>query len=214
VKELRGQGHVARFARPVRRLGDPHPLLPAKHVVTPIEDRRQALDDDRPLAQLLLLFFLDLVQARVDVSLARTELVLKLLRFGFGRLDLGARGISFARQLGDVVFAVANELPQLLELALRRVRFALGTRPIQLVARVIELLHHRANVDHELSARLLGRGDAQSVVLQFVIEALEAGLERSERGSFYGQLVIENLEIGIYRGEVFQRTNLLRDAQR
>ncbi len=87
--------------------------------------------------------------------------------------DLGPDGVPLGAELGDVLFAIADELAKLLELALRRVRFALRPRAIELLTRVIELLHHSADIGDELVACFVSRRDALQVVLPFLVQALQ-----------------------------------------
>ena len=103
--------------------------LRADHVVAAIELGRQRLGGSVALGLLLAGLRLDLAELRVDVALAGPELVRELLVLGLRRLDLLPRRLGFGDELADLLLAIAHQLAQLLELALRGVGLALGPRP-------------------------------------------------------------------------------------
>src|ERR1019366_2712480 len=114
------------------RLRDAEALLPAQHVVAAVEDGRQALGDRVSRGLLLLSLRLDAAHLRVDVALARRELLLELLGLGVRRLDLDADSFALGGELRDLLLAIAHQLAELFQLALRGVRLALGPRAVQL----------------------------------------------------------------------------------
>jgi hypothetical protein len=63
------------------------------------------------------------------------------------RSSLRAAFDQGGRVLRDLVFAVAHELAQLLELPLGRVRLALGATAAELLAGALDLLRHLAQID-------------------------------------------------------------------
>ena len=107
-------------------------------------------------AAALALVGLELRDLRLDVAFVGGELLADALVLGLGRLDRGADRGGVVVEPRDLVLAIANQLAELFELTLRGVRLALGPRAIQLLARVLDLLGHRADVDVQVVALLVG----------------------------------------------------------
>jgi len=78
---------------------------------------------------------------------------------------------------------------------------------------VLDLLRHRANVDLELAALLVGSADGRAVDRQAIIELLEAVLEATEGAALFRELLLECLHRGVHRRQLFQRADLVRIAQ-
>src|SRR5690606_15487163 len=117
--ELRRQGHVAPIAGAVRRLRDGRTPAPADHLVAAIERRGHALDDRVAAAALRLAIGLELGDLRLDLAFLRGELLAQRLVLRLGRLELRARRRGVAVDALDLVLAIAHELSELLQLALR-----------------------------------------------------------------------------------------------
>ncbi len=132
---------------------------------------------------------------------------------GLGRLDLLASAVDTGRQLADLLFAVANELAQLLELTLSGVGLALRPRARQLLARVVELLVHVADVLDELAPRLVHRRGVGAIGRELFVELCDARLQPVEGGALLRQLLLEFFQFCVDLRKSLKRANLVRDAQ-
>jgi hypothetical protein len=201
------------LAGAVRRLGDPRPALRPDHVVPAVELRGQRLGGGVTLGRLRCGSLLCRADVRADVAFAGAELVDDLSVIGFRRVDLLPGRVGVAGQLADFLFAITNQLAKLLELALGRVRLALGPRARELLSRMVELLVHVANVLDKLATSLVHRRERRSIAGELVFELRDSRLEPVERRSLLRQRVLYFLQFSIDLRELLERANLVGDAQ-
>src|SRR5580658_442005 len=180
MKELWRKRHVTGVARAVDGLGYRGAALRADHVVPAVQHRRQGLGRRISLGRLVVDLLLHVPELRVDVAFAGCEVVDELSMLSLGRLDLLVDAVDARRQLAYFLFAIAEELAELFEFALRGVRFALRPRAGQLLARMVQLLIHVADVLYELSTRLVHGGGCGAIRREPLVELRDAGLQPVE----------------------------------
>ena len=189
VEQLRRQGHVAGLAGAVGRLRDGRAALGADHVVAAVELRRQRLGGRVALGLLRLRPCPSTSPSFELMSPSRgPSSSASFLCSASVASICWRRRVGVGRELADLLLAVADQLAELLELALGGVRLALGPRARQLLARVLELLVHVANVLDQLAAGLVHGGEGRAVGGELLVELGDAGLQSVERRALLRQL--------------------------
>src|SRR5687768_9807360 len=78
---------------------------------------------------------------------------------------------------------------------------------------MLDLLRHRADVEMQLLALLVGGADRCAVRRELFVELLQALLQTPENAAFLRQLFLESFYFGVHRRQLFQREDLVRIAQ-
>ena len=216
VEELRGQGHVAGLAGAVGRLRDGGPALRSGSSRSAGNScAGSALAAASRSAFFACGLAVDLAELGADVPLARPELVGELLVLAPRSPRCCCRGgVGVGRELADLLLAVADELAQLLELALRGVGLALGARRDSASRASGRAAGSCCGRPGSSSPRVFSiAASAARSVPSFVVEPGDAGLERVERAALLRQLVGEVFEFCVDLRELFECANLFGDAQ-
>ena len=100
-------------------------------------------------------------------------------------------------RLLDLLLAVAEELAELFEFALRGVRLALGAAARKLLARALDLNRHLSELADELAARLLHFTETLAPARQAVFEALGDRLLVAQYFLIFGEAVREFAKLGV-----------------
>src|SRR5690606_6784434 len=132
------------------------------------------------------------------------------------RGELGERLLRFLHERPELlrlVLAVALQLAELLDLALRRVRLALVAGARELLTRFLDLGTHLSGLGDEVQTQLLHLLDASAIGCDSLLQLAPLGLQLFQRAAVLGELLVEPAQLGVDASKAFEAGDLIPDTQ-